>query len=70
MACSNIGSDQDDAKLAELGEADLLHHQVTGEAVGRLNDDGPNAVACDLGQSRGEAGSCVDRVYKRKLRLI
>src|SRR5262245_32824734 len=40
-----VGGHEVDPELPKFGEADLLHHQVAGEAVCRLHDDGADAVA-------------------------
>ena len=42
--------------------ADLLHHQVAGEAVCALDDDRADTIALDPLEHRGEAWSGVDRV--------
>jgi hypothetical protein len=50
---SRIRGNQRDAEVAEHGEADFLHHEVTGKAVRRLDDDSPDAVAGNAGE-RGD----------------
>jgi hypothetical protein len=43
----------------ELGEADLLDHQITGEPASGLDYDCASAVAGDVGQELSEAGASV-----------
>jgi hypothetical protein len=40
----------------------LLHDEITGEAVGGLDDDDPDAVAGDARQQRGKARPHIDRI--------
>jgi hypothetical protein len=44
------------AALPQPFIADLLHHDIAGEAVGGLDDDGADTVALDPLQYGGEAG--------------
>src|SRR5687768_17268753 len=50
-----ISGNQLDAAPLEHGVPDLLHHEVTREATGGLDDDGPNAVPFDPLQHVPEA---------------
>ena len=50
--------------------ADLLHHQVAGEAVCALDDDRADTIALDPLEHRGEAWSGVDRVGAADGRVI
>jgi hypothetical protein len=45
-----VGCDQLDAEGLQLGKANLLHHEVTRKPAGRLDNDGPSAVAGDVGE--------------------
>jgi hypothetical protein len=40
----------------------FLHHQVTGEAVGRFDEDDADAVAGNAGRHCGEARTGFDRI--------
>ena len=57
-----VGCDKIDPALAQPGMADLLHHEVTGKAIGTLNDDCADAIGLDALQHRGEARPGVDRI--------
>jgi hypothetical protein len=57
-----VGRDQRDAEGLQLRVADLLDHQVAGEAAGGLDDDVASAVAGNVGQQGREARARLDRV--------
>ena len=43
-------------------EADFLNHEIAGETVCRLDNDGADTVAGDAGKQRSKAGSRLDRI--------
>ena len=59
-----------DAPRPQHVVAGELHHEVTGEAVGALDEDRPRAVAHQLLEHFGEAGSVVDRVRAAHRRVV
>src|SRR3954452_14899941 len=50
-----VGCNEGDAPLSQPRVSHLLHHEIAGEAVGGLNDDGANTTALDALEHGGEA---------------
>ena len=57
-----VGGDQCNSSVTEKAPAGLLRDEITGEPVGRLDNDRADAVARDVLQHGGEARPLVDRV--------
>jgi hypothetical protein len=58
------------AESLKEGVPSLLHHEVAGETVGALDNDGPYAVASDQAQHVGEAGPGVHGIGTRNRSII
>ena len=51
-----------DGPIAQPFIADLLHHEIAGEATGRLDDDRADAVAFNLFEHGGKAWPLLDGI--------
>jgi hypothetical protein len=56
--------------LAQLGVADLLHHEIASEPAGRLDDDRPHSVGFDPLEHGGEARARVDGIGTAHGRVV
>ena len=52
-----VGGDNAHPDLHALTDEDFLNHQVAGEAVGALDEDGPHAIGLEAVEQRGQAGA-------------
>jgi hypothetical protein len=62
-----------DLRRSLHGEADLLHHEIAGEAICGFDDNRADAVARDARQQGGEARARLDRIgaaYRRVVKLL
>src|SRR5262245_47557754 len=57
-----VSGHQLDAERLQLGKPNLLHHQIASKPIGRLDDDGPRAIAGKMGKHGREARSGLDVV--------
>jgi hypothetical protein len=65
-----VGSDKVDASFAQLGVADLLHHEIASETARRLDNDRPHTVTLDPLKHGGEAGAHIDGISTAHGRVV
>jgi hypothetical protein len=65
-----VSSNQLDAKGLQLGEANLLDHEVAREPAGGLDNDDASAIAGDVGEHGCEACARLDVVSATHGRVV